>query len=91
MLVVMKARSRTSFKTSTVIKHCLISDSAVLSAEFAGRHSVDHTHLLAVSVCVRACFCETLVHIPAFHICLYITSSSCSGLNVTAQRVKYCF
>jgi len=38
------------------------------SAKFADCHSTEHTHLLAVSVCVRACVCETLVHIPAFHI-----------------------
>jgi len=79
----MKALSQTSFKTLMATKHSFVSDSAAVSRIRRSPFHRSYTiHLLAVSVCVRACFCETLVHIPAFHINLYITDSSFYGVIV---------
>ena len=65
----MKAQKQTSFKTLMVTNHSLVSDSAALSRICRSPFRTSYTiHLLAVSVCVCECFCETLVYIPAFHI-----------------------
>lgn len=53
----MKALNQTSFKTSMMTNHSLVSDSAAMSrirrSPFHGSYTI---HLLAVNVCVRVCF-----------------------------------